>query len=157
LCLDFAPLAHKFSSTDNARLDRVIQRIQACSLVYSEAIDRSLKTAQSGIGLGSDVIDLCGHLKDLGINSDDLQEYILGLQKKKELASDDAAKTLAKFGEVRRSLTEVSTLHITNLNDLFPPKIKNQIPKEVVKDNGIAKRFGRNSVSALCGLDNLVG
>ena len=103
-------LSHKYRSIDHPQLQQVIKQIQGHSLVYCEAIDNSIKTAQDGFDFSCDAIDLCGHLLDPDTDPNDLQGYIGDIQSKAKRAHEDSVTTLNKFRHVREGLMEVRRL-----------------------------------------------
>jgi hypothetical protein len=103
-------LSHKYPSIDHPQLQRVIKKIQGNTLVYCEAMDNSIKTAQDGFDFSCDAIELCGHLRDPATDTNDLQGYIGDLQSKAKRAHEDSVTTLNKFRHVRRGLMEVRYL-----------------------------------------------
>ncbi|KIM23326.1 hypothetical protein M408DRAFT_332413 [Serendipita vermifera MAFF 305830] len=118
------------ASTSHPKLEKVLQQVQAYSLIYLDAIEISVKTVQNGNSLGSDVIELYDYILDSETDPNDLREFLSGLQKKAKSACEDATKTLRKFTDVRESLNSM----------------KSELPKEVTtKDGGISKYFSRFS------------
>lgn len=88
----------------------IFQKVQAFSLIYLEAIETSVRTVQNSIVLGSDVIALVAYLLDPETDSNDLKDYLYDLQTKGKVACDDSTKTVAKFAEVRQSLTSMESI-----------------------------------------------
>lgn len=103
-------LPHFLLSTDHPVLRQAIQKIQGHALVYFDAIDASVGTAQDGYAFSCDAIELCGYILDPDADPSELQEYILDMQSKAKLAHDDSVVTLNKFREVRKGLIEVQIL-----------------------------------------------
>jgi hypothetical protein len=106
----YPSLSHKYRSTDHPQLQQVIKNIQGQTLVYCEAMDTSIKTAQDGLDFSSDAIELCGHLLDPDTDPNDLQGYIGDMQNKAKRAHEDSSTTWNKFREVRQGLMEVRCL-----------------------------------------------
>ncbi|KIM23311.1 hypothetical protein M408DRAFT_11600 [Serendipita vermifera MAFF 305830] len=115
-------------STSNQKIERVLQQIQGYSLIYLEAIERSVKAVQNSSCLGSDVMELCGYILDPKTDPNDIWEFLPGLQSNAHAICEDVTRTLAKFADVRESLNTMNRL----------------LPKEVTtKDGAISKYFGR--------------
>ncbi|KIM23327.1 hypothetical protein M408DRAFT_332415 [Serendipita vermifera MAFF 305830] len=123
------------ASTDHPQLQQVIQKIQGHTIVYFEAIDTSIKTAQDGYGFSCDAIELCGYLLDPETDTDDLQEYIGDMQSKAKRAHEDSLMTLNKFRDVRKGLIEITKT----------------IPKEALAGPEGAKGFFIKLISPLIG------
>jgi hypothetical protein len=98
------------SSSNHPQLQQVIQKIQVHTVVYCEAIDTSIKTAQDGFDLSCDAIGLCGYLLEPDTDPNGLQEYIGDLHTKANRVYEDSLTTLNKFRDVRQGLIEVCYL-----------------------------------------------
>lgn len=99
---------HDPSRADHPQLQQAIQKIQAHSVVYFEAIGMSIKTAQDEYGFSTNAIALCGFLLEKSTKPADLKEYIADMLYKANSAHKDSERTLEMFRDVRRGLIEVS-------------------------------------------------
>lgn len=103
----FYLLSYEFLSTDHPQLQQVIKDIQSHAVIYLDAIDTSIKTAQDGYAFSSDAIELCDYLLDPTTNIGELWEYIDDMCGKAKSAHGDSVIVLGKFRDVCKGLMEV--------------------------------------------------
>lgn len=95
-------------SSDHPALSKVIDDIGRLGLIYYEAIDLSIKTAQDGYNFSGDAVQLCELLLNQETDVNDLREYIQDMRDKAKTACEECTHTLNKFRDVRQGLNEVS-------------------------------------------------
>lgn len=99
-------MSHEFISTEHPQLQQVVKKIQSHAVIYLDAIDTSIKTAQDGYAFISDAIELCGYLIDPVTDIKELREYIEKMCRKSKSARNDSTIALGKFRDVRKGLIE---------------------------------------------------
>lgn len=97
-------------SSDHPTLSKVIQDICDLGIIYFDAIDNSIVTAQEGYGISGDATHLCDMLLDPGTDQEDLRQYIVDMKDKANLALEKCVLALNKFREVRKNLINVIKL-----------------------------------------------
>jgi hypothetical protein len=76
-------------------------------LVYYEAIDMTIQTAEAGYAFSTEAIDLCHDLLDTNTDLEDLQEYIRLMKVAARKAHHDSKVATDKFTYVQKGIFEV--------------------------------------------------
>jgi hypothetical protein len=89
----------------------VVREIEKNGLIYYEAIDMSIKTAEDGHAFSSDIIDLCDFLLDPSTELSDILAYVETIRDKASRAHTDSKATMEKFRAVRAGLYKARYRH----------------------------------------------
>lgn len=97
----------KQASTNNAKFQGVINKVQDHSVIYFDALNTSITTATDGLMLSIEIIDLYPFLLKKDIEPEDLKELLSKIRAKTQKAHSDSKRTLEKFRQVREYLNKI--------------------------------------------------
>jgi hypothetical protein len=91
-------------------MEKIICDVGKQGLIYYDAIDMSIGTAEAGYAFSTEAIDLCRELLEPTSDLEELQTFVTSMQDTARKAHEDSKATLGMFDMVRTGLIEVCSL-----------------------------------------------
>jgi hypothetical protein len=91
-------------------MEQIICDVREQGLIYYDAIDMSIGTAEAGYAFSTEAIDLCDELLEPTFDLEELQKFVTLMQDTARKAHKDSKATLSLFDKVRTALIEVRSL-----------------------------------------------
>lgn len=95
------------ASTNNAKFQELIDKVQAHGVIYFDALDTSTTTAEDGLAISIEIVDLCPLLKK-DANPEDLKKTLSDIREKAQKAHKGSKGTLDKFRDIKENLNKIT-------------------------------------------------